>query len=131
MKKLFFFFLIVAGVALLLVRNVQNGKFDAFLDTHGTKAVNSNIQFYMASACELLHKNDSAKLRFKKVFEKYPDVPLAPLAMAEYISIASVQGGQIAEVYAICRGFMEKYPNHPKAVLIKRRMEILDTLKDI
>lgn len=100
---------------------VQSGEMDAYLDSHPNPAVNSQIEYYWGITLELAGRGDSARYRFKRISQKYPETDYGALAAAELINIA-YEAGDRDTVVVEGQKFIEQYPDNPKVELIRKRV---------
>jgi hypothetical protein len=125
MQKYLIVAVILFGLGYWLNDFVRGGGLEKYLDEHPNPAFNSQLEYYWGRGLELAARTDSACYRYKRVFEKYPDTENAPLALDAYIELLDSRNTNRSLVLEYSKKFLEKYPNHPKAELIKRKIEII------
>ncbi|MHB9155313.1 MAG: tetratricopeptide repeat protein [Endomicrobiales bacterium] len=103
---------------------VQSGRFEQYLDGHPNPQVNSQVEYYWGITLALAGHRDSARYRFKRVCTNYPDAEYAPLAWAELITMDYEENARSAVIDEGGK-FLKKYPAHPKAEMIRKKVTFL------
>ena len=121
-------FLIVAAVVLgtgfWLNGFISGGGFDRYLEDNFNPSFNAKVQYYIGAGMDLAAHTESAMQKYQKVYVQYSETETAPLALFSYIKLLEEQGktGFVLKAGEI---FLARYPDHPKAELVKRKMEII------
>jgi outer membrane protein assembly factor BamD (BamD/ComL family) len=124
MKK-FLIFLVVVILAFVWAKDfVASGKFEKYLDEHSNEKIVPQVEYSWGILLALGSRYEAAIKKYNKVIEKYPKSDLAPLAMAA-INDAFYELEQNSNVLAQGKIFLEKYPTHYKAEIIRRRMQFI------
>ncbi|MBN1621048.1 MAG: hypothetical protein JW871_00470 [Endomicrobiales bacterium] len=124
MKKLFFLLLIFVLIFAWARNFIVSGRFEIFLDNHPNPQLNSKIEYYWASALSLFNHRETAKYRYKRIIDKYPETIYHPLAWFEYINVLEVSG-QKNEAVREAAKFIENYPEHSKTRIVQKKLEIM------
>ena len=124
MKKFFIFILVVAVIFVLAKNFVTSGQFQVFLDEHPNETIVPAVEYDWGLLLAVADRNESAIAKYKKVIEKYPKTDYAASAMAA-INDALYEMNQNARCFEQGQAFLEKYPKHDKAEVIRRRMQFI------
>jgi hypothetical protein len=120
MKKLFVLIVVVAAAFFWAKDFVQSGRLEKYLDKHPNPALNEHIEYFWGMALSMAGHNDSALYRLQRAATKY-DVPAAADAMADYIKVLEDTGHR-EKMLEQADVFLDKYPNHDKADIIRRKI---------
>lgn len=115
--------ILVAAAGFWTKSIVQNGALERFLDAHPHAQINPSLEYYWAFLLNISRHTMSADYRYGRVIEKYPDSKYAPRASLDLIELVD---SDRSRVMAESRGFLEKYPKHPKAELIRKKLEVME-----
>ncbi|HBU69075.1 MAG TPA: hypothetical protein DEE98_01685 [Elusimicrobia bacterium] len=124
MKGIFAFIFAVIILFFSAVWFAKSGHLQAFLDSHPNTVVNPQLEYYWAVGLELSGREDSAVRRYARVLEKYPDSEYAPLAWFASIDYFDSMGNR-PMVTEEGQKFLDKYPDHPKSELIRKKLEYI------
>lgn len=124
MRKFIIFIVCVAAFIFWFTGYIKSGQFEHYLDSHPNPRVNSKIEYYWALMLNMADYKKSAIYRYQRVVTKYPEDEAAPLALAAISGIFYEDGDNNATI-EVCEKFLEKYPEHKKSSLIRRRIEFI------
>ena len=124
MRKFVLVCLIIFGAGYLVKDYVVSGRFERFMDTHPNASINPAIDYYWTVLASLADHRESAKYHAGRVLEKYPESSYAPKAWAERINVLYAEDKK-NEVLDEGSKFLEKYPDHPRAEIIRKRILFL------
>lgn len=124
MKKFIIFCLIVFGSGAWFKNYVQSGKFEKFLDAHPKPEISAPLEYGWGMLLAVASRQRSAEYRFRRVVTKYDKTTYAPLAWAEIISMY-YDKNRNADVMREGEKFLKKYPTHPEAEGIRRKLEVM------
>jgi TolA-binding protein len=123
MRKVIVFICVIAAALVWFVDFVHTGRFERFLDSHPNASRNATIEYYWATLLDLAEHDTSAMYHYRRVFEKYPRNSYAPRAYFEFVQILDNAGNR-SVVLEQCEKFLEKYPDHPKAETIRKKISL-------
>lgn len=103
---------------------VRSGKLERFLDANPAPVRNAAIEYYWGAALRYIHHPESAEYRFRRIIKVYPETPYAPLAMFDLITLLD-DAGKPSAVLAEAELFVETYPDHHKAALVRKKIHVL------
>lgn len=103
---------------------VRSGKLERYLDAHPAPVRNAAIEYYWGAALRYTHHPESAQYRFRRIIKKYPETPYGPMAWFDFITMLDDAGNRPA-VLAEAELFLEAYPDHPKAALVRKKVHVL------
>ena len=124
MRKIIVLLAVIIALMFWSLNFVKSGKFERYLDNHPNEALNSSIEYYWTLTLELAGRVDSAKYRYQRIMEKYPDTEYAPLAWFALIE-GMDEGGSRGLVLDECNKFIEKYPTHPKSDVLRKKITFI------
>lgn len=125
MRKFVLVCLILFGAGYLIKDFVVSGRFEKFMDTHPNEHINPAVDYYWAVLANLANRYTPAKYHALRVMEKYPDSPYAPKAWADIIDMLFDEENR-PRVMEEGNKFLEKYPDHPRAEIIRKRIIVLE-----
>jgi hypothetical protein len=100
---------------------VQSGQLERYLDTYANPAMNAKIEYYWGMLLEFANHDRSALYRLERVTKKYADLPEGSDAWAAYIQLLDSTGSRAAALQQ-AQLFLEKFPNHAKAEVIRKKI---------
>ncbi len=124
MRKFILVCLIIFGAGYLVKDYVASGRFERYMDAHPNARINPAVDYYWAMLASLANRSVSAKYHAGRVLKLYPDTPYAPKAWAEYINVLYDEDNK-NKVLEEGEKFLEKYPNHPRAAIIRKKILFL------
>lgn len=124
MRKFVLVCLLLFGAAYLINDFVVSGRFEKFMDTHPNEHINPAVDYYWAMLASLANHNIPAKYHALRVMEKYPESPYAPKAWVEIINMLYDEENR-PRVIEEGNKFLEKYPDHPRADLVRKKIVFL------
>lgn len=124
MKKILIFVVVAAGLLYGVYYFATGGRMEAYLDGHPNPTLNPKIEYFIATLVNLAGKSQSAENRYRRIVEKYPDSGNVPEAWAEMIELIDARNDKNL-VLQECQKFLEIYPGHPKAEIIKRKIAVI------
>lgn len=124
MRKFLIFVSIVAIIVVWVVNFVTSGKFENYLDKRKNTESSAKIEYTWANLAAFTGKKNLALAKYRKILDKYPETAVAPYAWFELIELLD-DSGLKKECLEECNKFLEKNPNHPKAVIIKSKVRLI------
>jgi outer membrane protein assembly factor BamD (BamD/ComL family) len=103
---------------------VRGGALEKYLNEHPNTQVNPPVEYYWAVLSSMANHKRSAEYRFRRILDKYDGSEYAPLAWVGLIDLLDDKGLR-NEVIDEGNDFLEKYANHPKADMIKKKILFL------
>lgn len=125
MKKLLIFIAVIVALGLFLNDFFRSGKMEIFFDNHPKPGIESKIEYGVAFLADLANHKKSSENRYKRIIEKYPDEHIAPYAWVNLVELYEERNDKENEL-PLAKAFIEKYPDHEKTELIKRKISIIE-----
>lgn len=123
--KSFLIFILVVLLSVFTIKDfIKSGKLEKFLDNHPNPSINSAIEYYWGMALTLSGHKESAKYRFGRMVKIYPKSKYTPLAWEECITIFDEENNN-SKILEEGNKFLEIYPDHPKAQVIRKKMAVI------
>lgn len=124
MKKLAVFILVILGALIWFNSFARTGKLEAYLDAHPNASLNSRIEYYLALLTDIANKNASAENRYRRIIAVYPDTGITASAWSNMIELIDKRNDRNLVLQESTK-FLEKYPDDPKAEIIRRKVEVI------